>query len=48
MSILSAMLPEGIFCKTVKSLAETNAWQDFMEANYAANVWEEDKNRILE
>ncbi|GGA19568.1 hypothetical protein [Okeania sp. KiyG1] len=46
--ILSAMPPEGTFCKIVKSLAETNAWQDFMEANYAADIWEQDKNKILE
>ena len=32
----------------VKSLAETNAWEDFMGANYDADAWEKDKNKMLE
>ncbi len=38
--ILSAMSPEGTFCKIIKSLAETDAWEYFMGSEYDADAWE--------
>ncbi|NET83149.1 MAG: hypothetical protein F6J94_14815 [Moorea sp. SIO1F2] len=46
--ILGAMPPEGDFCKIVKSLAVTDAWADFMDANYSIDGdWQQDMGKLI-
>ena len=46
--ILAAMPPKGVFCKIVKSLAETDAWADLMGAGYDIDTWEEDQKKMVD
>jgi hypothetical protein len=46
--VLGAMPPSGDFCKIVKGLAETDAWADFMDANYSQDDdWNQDYGKLV-
>ncbi|MFB2839125.1 hypothetical protein [Floridanema evergladense] len=50
-AILGAFPPDSKFCKIVKALAESDAWDDFMEKEYAPkgeeDYWERDQQTLI-